>query len=91
MVLDGQRSCSIVNPKSTIRNPKSARRAATSQEDKALIQKLIIQAITGFFAAGLLSSKPSLHALLPAEGDGTQPIDRNFYGTMGNGAALSVN
>jgi len=30
MVLDGQRSCSIVNPKSKIRNPKSARRAAAS-------------------------------------------------------------
>ena len=64
---------------------------ATSREDKALIQKLIIQAITGFFAAGLLSSKPSLHALLPAEGDEMQPIGRNFYVTMENGAALSVN
>jgi len=28
MVPGGQRSCSIVNPKSTIRNPKSAQRAA---------------------------------------------------------------
>ena len=30
MVYEGQRSCSIVNPQFTIKNPQSARRAAAS-------------------------------------------------------------
>ena len=66
----------------------------TAPEDKAQIQNIIVGAVAAFFAAGLLSLKPFLHASeAEKESSGeTRPNNVvNFSTTMATGVPLSVN
>jgi len=67
-------------------------RTVTAANDKNTVLKIIVMAVSDFFAAGLRSQGLSLPvSQAEAEASGAMPGAMNSFMTSGNGAALSVN